>query len=113
QNQDLWDKAFAYMASVDLDTLAVGEYPVAGNDLFVKVSEYQTVESHMKNFESHRQYTDIQFVLAGSEYIGLDERDRLSVEIPYDEAEDIEFYKEKGGQNLLAQPGTFFIFFPS
>ncbi|SEL35472.1 YhcH/YjgK/YiaL family protein [Parapedobacter koreensis] len=113
QNKELWDKAFDYMATTDFDSLPVGEYPLVGKDLFVKVTAYETVDSSIKDYESHRQYTDIQFVVSGAEHIGLDNRDGLSIKTPYSEPKDIEFYEEKEGRNLLAQPGTFFIFFPS
>ena len=111
-NQELWDKAFAYMATMNPDTIQVGQYPLEGEDLFVKVTEYDTVDPSMKDLETHGKYTDIQFVLKGTENIGVGDRDELTVTTPYSEAEDIGFYEQKDGSSLLAEPGTFFIFFP-
>ena len=47
----------------------------------------------------------------GKEKIGVAPVSRAKVKEPYDETKDIAFY-ESDGKYYVAEPGTFFLFFP-
>src|SRR3954451_23399272 len=39
KNKELWDKAFAFMNSQNLDTLSKGKYPIEGTKVFATITE--------------------------------------------------------------------------
>ena len=112
QHKDRWDKAFAFLKNEDLSALAVGTRELDGKDVFAIIQEYNTKNPEDANYESHKIYTDIQCLVSGTEFIGLTDLSVTFVKTPYDEAKDIAFYDAEVGKKLLANPGTFFIFFP-
>lgn len=112
-NTNRWKQAFDFLKSEALDTLKPGIHELDGRNLFVIVSEYTTKSSNEVYYESHRNYTDIHYVVTGEEYIGLRNTEGLTVKTQYDTEKDIVFYNEQDQQNFLAHPGVFFIAFPS
>ncbi|MCH6233172.1 YhcH/YjgK/YiaL family protein [Cognataquiflexum rubidum] len=111
-NQQLWDKAFDYLNHTDFDNLELGIHEIQGRELFVMVTAYDTKLPEEVFFENHKNYTDIQYVVTGREYIGLTDIESTKIRTPYEEERDITFYEVTGSINLSAHPGTFFIFFP-
>lgn len=111
KHQDWWDKAMAFLNRSDLATLAVGNYPIVGQDVFAAVSEYVPKDIEKSQWESHRKYADIQAVITGVEKIGKADASKLTVTKPYSEAADGANYLGSG-KYYVAKPGTFFIFFP-
>ena len=111
-NKVYWDKAFAYIKEHDLKTMANGRYPIDGDNVFVFVTENPTKELDSTQWESHRNYVDLHYVVSGEEMIGDFPITKLTVTKPYDAAKDIANYSGEG-KIYAANPGTFFIFFPS
>ena len=62
-------------------------------------------------FESHREYIDLQYVIEGSEYIGLSHNATENI-VLYNEEKDIAFYKADIEKYLWADSTRFFLFFP-
>jgi biofilm protein TabA len=107
-----WDIAFTFIRNGNFEALEAGDYPLDGNDVFVKVSQYDSKDPEEVFYESHNHYTDIHFVVSGREHIGASDLKDASVRTPYDAERDITFYNVSNGRKLLAEPGIFFIFFP-
>jgi biofilm protein TabA len=112
QNKERWDKAFAFLLNEDLSAIEAGNHEIDGKNVYAIVSEYISKNHEDAQYESHKNYTDLQYVVSGAEYIGLTDLSSASAKTPYDEERDIAFYNVENGQKLLAKPGTFFIFFP-
>jgi biofilm protein TabA len=112
ENKDRWDTAFAFIRKGDFSSLSAGDHELDGKDVFVKVTEYNSKDPEEVFYESHKNYADIQYVVSGMEYIGQSDLKGAAVKTPYNEEKDIQFYHVSDGRNLLAKPGTFFIFFP-
>lgn len=112
QNKERWDKAFAFLKDDNLSAVDAGNHELDGKNAFAIVSEYNSKNPEDAQYESHKNYTDIQYVISGTENIGLTDLSSTSLKTPYDEERDIAFYNVEDGQNLHAHPGTFFIFFP-
>jgi YhcH/YjgK/YiaL family protein len=113
QNKERWDKAFKFLKDNDLAKLENKRYDLDGDNLFVNVSEYKTKEPIDAKFEAHRKYIDIQYVIAGSEMIGVAPlASRDSITQPYNETKDVEFSKFSNETFYEANPGNFFVFFP-
>jgi YhcH/YjgK/YiaL family protein len=79
---------------------------------FVVVQEYYGKQKSDAFYESHKKYTDIQYIIEGEEVIGLTALDKLKIKEPYNEENDIAFYDFDGGDYLKASPEKFFLFFP-
>ena len=106
-----WDTTFAFLKTHDLPNLPVGKYLLAGDSVYVSVTEGPTKEFDKTQWESHRKYIDVQYVAKGKEKIGVAPVATATVTEPYNEAKDVAHYKTDG-KFYVAEPGTFFIFFP-
>ena len=60
-------RAFQWLRSVDPSTLAEGKTPIDGENLFVLAQHNQTKSMAKSNWEAHRRYADIQYVVSGRE----------------------------------------------
>jgi biofilm protein TabA len=114
KNKERWDKAFTFLKTGDLSKLEIKRHDLDGDNLYALVSDYLTKNPEDARFESHQKYIDIQYVINGSEMMGIAPMSmKKDVLIPYDPAKDIEFMTVTQGSELKATPDKFFIFFPS
>ncbi len=112
KNKDRWNKAFDYLRKTVADSIIPGIVNLDGENVFVKISAYNSKKPADVFYETHRQYADIHYVHSGTEYIGIKDIQSLSEEKPYNAEKDISFFKAQDGHKLFASHGTFFIFFP-
>jgi YhcH/YjgK/YiaL family protein len=113
KNKERWDKAFDFLKDMDLTKLELKRLDLDGDNLYVIPSEYNTKNPEDARFEAHRKYIDIQYVVSGSELIGIAPlASQDSVLQQYDATKDIEFLSVKKGWTVEATPAKFFIFFP-
>lgn len=108
----IWDRVFDYMRNTNLESLETGKYALSGDSLFVIVDEYITQDVEERNYEAHRKYIDLQYIIRGKELIGVAGLDEVSLIEPYDAEKDIAFYEKSEGKYRLADNSVFFIFFP-
>lgn len=103
-------KALAYMNSADLLNTEVGKYEIDGENIFALVQEYNTKNLEDCKLESHFEHIDIQYVISGTELMGVS---ILSDQIPHtiNEEKDVAFYENESTEFELTQ-GMFAIFFP-
>ncbi len=106
-----WDKAFAYIKNTDLASLAPGDHPIVGEDVFARVTEGPLKKIDSSKWEAHKNYIDIHYVITGREKIGIGHLSSATIVTPYNSIRDISFYEGKG-KYYIAEPGTFFIAFP-
>ncbi len=92
-----------------------GRYDLLANhDLFALVQSYQTAPLGLKQYESHRQYADIQYVCSGTEAIHYAPVDNLIPLADYNAEKDCLLYRDPTwGTPLRLAPGAFAVFFPS
>ncbi len=112
KNEERWSKAFTFLKTIDPDTIKIGNHELLGKDLYVAVSEYTTKNDEDARFEAHRLYADIQYVARGQEKIGIIPLASTQTSVPYDQDKDITFLTADGGDNRIATPDRFFVFFP-
>jgi len=111
--KDRWDSAFAFLKNNDLSALEAKRHDIDGNNLYVSITDYNTKNVEDANYEAHRKYADIQYVVSGREQIGIvpiSMKDQIVQE--YNGTNDIEFFTVKEAKNHPADPGVFFVFFP-
>ncbi|HEU4885417.1 MAG TPA: YhcH/YjgK/YiaL family protein [Longimicrobium sp.] len=101
-----------WLRSMD-PALPDGRHPIQGDDLFALVQTYDTVPGTEKRLETHVRHIDLQLVVDGQERILHAPAAALTIETPYDEANDIAFYADPPfASSLLMRPGDLAIFFP-
>lgn len=88
-------QAFRYLQQTDLAALPPGKYKIDAERVYAIVQEYETREATTAQYESHRKYIDIQYVVSGCERIGWADRDRLAPGT-YDEEKDLEYHAGTG-----------------
>lgn len=114
RHKERWDKAFAFLKANDLPALELKRYEIDGANVYAPVSEYLTKKPEEARYEGHKKYIDIQYVINGNELIGLTPSSDITGMLQeYDDANDIYFCSVGNIENLPADPGRFFIFFPS
>lgn len=111
QHPEWWEKAFAFLNRKDLSSLASGNYPIVGQDVYASISTYVPKDIDKTQWEAHRKYADIQCMIEGEEKIGESPISKLTQTVPYNESKDAANYKGPG-KYFIAKPGTFYIFFP-
>ena len=111
-NKLYWDEAFAFMKKNDLVTLSRGKYPIDGDNVYATITEDPSKDFEKTNWESHKKYVDLQYIIIGEEIIGLYPVSKATVTKEYDEKKDLANYAADG-KLLHSVPGTFFLFFPT
>ncbi|WP_163709959.1 YhcH/YjgK/YiaL family protein [Mangrovibacterium lignilyticum] len=110
-NTEAWKAVFEFMKQ-DLSALEVGKYPLAGDQAFAMISEYDTKEPENAKWEAHKKYIDLQYVISGEEKMGIFPLSEAQNAMEYNEQKDLIFYGENDGDLHMATPEAFFLFFP-
>lgn len=112
RNRELWKKSFEFLKNTNLNEICNGRHELQGKDLYVLVDEYITKNESDTNFEAHRIYADIQYLVHGKEKIGVaDLKDTREI-TSYDNLKDIIFLCAEQNNYRIASPERFFVFFP-
>src|ERR1700722_5317300 len=87
-----FEKAIQYVLATDFNALESGKYPVDGDKVFAIVNEYTTKPVAECSPESHRDYADIQIVIAGTEKFGYLPLTGQAATTPYHPEKDVALY---------------------
>jgi biofilm protein TabA len=110
-NKAVWDKVILFLKQTNLDTLSPGKHPIDGDNAYASVTEAASKELNKAGWESHKKYIDLQYVIKGKERIDVIDINKATVTNPYNEDKDAANYTAEG-TSYIAEPGTFFLFFP-
>lgn len=83
--------ALEYLKKNDLKAFDNGRYDILGDDVYVNVQDYTSKPETQGKWEAHKKYIDIQFMIKGTERIGVGEIDNYQTTEAYDESKDLEF----------------------
>lgn len=108
----MFKKAFDFLMNPDFRKLELGKHTIKGDDLFVILMEYDTKEAAECKMESHKKHIDIQFMVSGEERIGITLLNGHHPSVPYNESNDVIFYKNEYDTLLTLSQGDFAIFYP-
>ncbi len=89
---DVWEAILGFLVGLNENSVD-GEYLIRGKDIFARVMSYQTKSRDEIVFEAHKEYIDIQTVLAGAEGMAWLPVKSLTVRQSYNAANDVEFYE--------------------
>ena len=104
-------KGLEWLQNTDLKNISDGKYEIDGMIVYASVQTYETkLEA---NYESHRNYIDIQYLIEGAEKIGVTNLDNCKTCIEYDSERDLEFYTiDCEDEYIKLSEGDFSIFYP-
>ena len=106
------DRAFDYISQTEFGKLPDGRQEIDGDDLYALVLSYTPKKEEDQQYEAHRNYIDIQFVLKGREIIYWKPVERLQAAGAYSEKDDAVLSKELGGTAVTLSKGYFVVLFP-
>jgi YhcH/YjgK/YiaL family protein len=105
--------ALEYLEKNSLKQVQNGKYEILGEDVFINVQDYTSKPENQGKWEAHRKYIDIQFIIKGSEKIGVGEiQDFSTVEI-YNSENDVEFLETSEPQQFITmKENDYIILYP-
>ena len=105
-------RGLEWLKANDLHKLADGRYYIDGEAMYANVETYETRTE--ADFEAHRRYVDIQYMIRGREYIGVAPYGKCETVVkPYNSERDIEFLRCAEGEGYqLLNEGEFLILYP-
>jgi len=109
----LFATVFDYIQSNDLNALALGKHPIAGDDLFVIIERVQGRSRESTQLECHRKYIDIQLVLDGVDEMGWKSLpDCQNPVSDYNADYDVQLFNAMPTAWVATPANSFCIFFP-
>lgn len=106
-------KAYAFLAQGNLEALPLGRNEIDGDDVFANVQEYDTLPASEKQFEAHRSYYDVQFVVSGQEMLQYAQLDTVNATQDFDEANDFCLYEASNSvTNVVLRAGDMAVLAP-
>ena len=107
-------RALSYLRETDFSKLKDGRYEIDGDRIYATVQRYDTKPARECRPESHRRYTDVQYVAEGQEFIGWCAfTPELKIAEPYNEEKDIAFYEKlEPESNFVLSEGCFAVLTP-
>ena len=110
----LLKQAIDFLLLRDLTGLPDGRVDIDGERVFAIVQCYETVRTDAPQFEYHKKYIDVQFVVSGREIIGWTPAERIAVTAPYEAEKDIAFGTVPQGEwsPVLVTAGQAAVFWP-
>ena len=104
-------RALETIRDTDFSKLEDITYEVDGKNLYFFLSSYPTREENLTP-EAHRKYIDIQYMITGSECMGVGQLDTMTEEVEANPAKDIWFYHGPM-DTITVKEGMFAVFFPN
>lgn len=119
------DTAIDYVTSNDFHGMEAQTIEVDGREVYAMIQPYKTEGTEGREYEAHRNYIDLQFVVSGYETMICRAVEGLEVTMPYDPKKDAALYALSpaagagepnlpygGGTEVRLKPGDFALFFP-
>lgn len=115
KNKTWWGEAFDFLKTRNLDTLQPGTYVIDSGNVIATVSKVSPKDKSQVNWEAHRDFNDLQYIISGKAEMGIAPVTGSGVQItvPYTKEGDTETFSVSVDEKYYtAEPGTFFIFSP-
>jgi YhcH/YjgK/YiaL family protein len=74
--------------------------------------EYKTADHNLSEFESHRKYIDIHYILEGTEEIGITQIGDVTPNMDFDVDSDYQLFDGQVQERITLSKGEFLILFP-
>jgi YhcH/YjgK/YiaL family protein len=100
-----------YIANTDFSEMEPGKYELDGDNIFVLIQEYDSTPRKQGKWECHQKYIDIQYIAEGVEQMGVNNIEKMQVDVEYNSEKDIAFLSGDGDYVTFSK-GSYGIFFP-
>lgn len=111
-NEKKFRISFEFLAGKDLAALPVGSIKL-GEGVIANIQRYNTSPAAELSFETHEKYFDIQYVIKGSELMGVCGRSGLCAKTEYDSVNDITLYCDPENYGyVILQEGDYIVLAP-
>ena len=104
--------AFKFIEDFNERELPIGRYDIQGDNVYAMVQSYDTLSQTEKEWETHKEYIDIQYIIDGNEKIYWMNMGGLQPCTKYDVEKDCTFFKGHEGNGIALNKGDFMILFP-
>lgn len=111
------EKILKFISDDDCSKLSNGQVDIDGQQLFVKVMEYEPKPASENKFETHRIYADLQYIVSGVELMQVTPQKSLTPIGAYDREGDYQFYTtfyttKEMISDIVVEAGQFVVFYP-
>lgn len=107
------ERAFRFLESTSVENQAPGRYEVAGDRMYAIIAQDKTHAPATAQFEAHRKYIDVHYLVRGREMIGSAAAESLRQVKAYTPENDVVMYERpREYKRLSLNPGEFTVFFP-
>jgi biofilm protein TabA len=107
------EPAFVFLQSASVESKAPGRYAIDGERISATVVEDNTIAVETAQFEEHRKYIDVHYLVRGKEMIGSANPANLREKKPYSPEIEAALYERPAKyRRLMLKPGEFTVFFP-
>lgn len=103
--------AFEFIKQTDFERLPFGKHEIVGEELFVIFKEYHTKPVEGNYLESHQAYIDVQYIVEGTEEMGVAINRGQVPHQAYNSDQDYALF-ETPYDIVTVKKGMFAIFFP-
>lgn len=110
--QDRLSTGLDYIANTDFSELEMGKHEIEGDSVFAILQTYDSKKEEDCKLEAHKKYIDIQYLIVGQEYIGVEPLTQQEVLEDKLQENDVVFYKGTAPKIKLSA-GSFMVFFPT
>ncbi len=100
-----------YVKEHELLTMEPGRYELDGNRLYMNLEEFTTISAEGRDYEAHKRYLDIFYIVDGTERVDLNFIENME-QIGYDEEKDRMSLKGERAGSIVLQTGDFLICYP-
>ncbi len=108
-----FEAAFRFLERSDIKDLPVGRQEIDGDALYALVMKLPTRSVETAQFEDHRRFIDVHYIISGQDTTGFAPTEELNVVEPYQEKTDIQMFSvPKSYTKLKMYPGRYAVFFP-
>ncbi len=105
------EKGLKYLQSTNLLLTEEGKHVIDGENIYANVQSGLTKDSTTTPWEAHRIYTDIQYIIKGTEIMGWANLDDFNKTEEYSSENDVVFGTAQGSYFTVPE-GYFVIFTP-
>ncbi|MGF7046477.1 YhcH/YjgK/YiaL family protein [Paenibacillus sp. DS2015] len=100
-----------FLENTDFSEQSVGVHEV-DDEIFYVVAEYETKGAEECFWEAHQKYLDLHYIIEGSEQIGYEQIERLTVKEAYNEEKDAEFFSGEVNSAVAVYAGDVLVCYP-
>jgi YhcH/YjgK/YiaL family protein len=103
-------EGYNFINTTDLKAIQEGIHEIDGQSIFAIVQEYDTKEEKDCFLEGHTKYIDIQYMIEGTELMGIVTKGDQKI-VSLDVEKDYTFYEGETSY-IKVEAGMFTVFFP-